>query len=606
MKTQHRSWLRRSLVATGVAAAMTASVPASATLSTRAMQPAVTPEAVTPSETPMFDPSAPFEVVPGGDSTEIHVDTVDGEELSSSEVDALFRSSGPEIQPGQALATSTNTFHWRNPNNPNNPANPDILIEADTNVPPVVIDLLGEVFVEWRSVIDLDIPAPEWHHIRVRWTELPSGVLGGATTGWVTVNQNGSSYVVPRFLANVNGASTSSGADALVLDLNSQIDWDFALDPNDSQPNDSYYLRTVLLHEVGHALGVASGVNQEQTINSSILSTWGVTFFGGKKASLPFASLRSDVVRTNNLWAVNADGTWEKIYDPSSWSVGSSLSHLDENTYVYRRGQTRTPGALMTPFLTNGEVNHVDGVIAGLLSQAGYETFLAPSAPVVSATSSNGVFRVGIAPGADAPMNVPAKQWIVTLENPSGAVVRRATVPAAARSVEFGGFAVNGTYTATVTAEIDGQTATAAPVGATFTKVPQTTIAAASSLFGVIYASDYRADDANTLRLYRAFLERNPDLVGIKYWIEQSRSGVNYDEMAYAFANSTEFTNRYRSLTDQQFLDVVYRNVLGRAPDQKGFDYWYQQIQNGLPRHMTVRWVAGSSEFSTRFPYLPE
>ncbi|MEZ5375564.1 MAG: DUF4214 domain-containing protein [Acidimicrobiales bacterium] len=604
MKSKSRA-VRRTLVASTLATIL-----ASAGTATALAVPAPTVETPAPTTDlhPLpFDPSLPFEVVPGGDSVETHVDTVDEQPLSPQEVEAVFARAEFDASPGMALATTTNTFHWRNSSDPNNPANPDILIEADANVPSVVIDLLGEVFVDWRSVIDLDIPAPEWHHVRVAWSDqLPTGVLGGAATGWVTVNQNGSTFVVPRFLANVNGASTASGAYALDLVLNSQINWDYTLDPNDSAPNDNYYLKTVLLHEVGHSLGVASGVDREQSIDSSVLSTWGATFFGNQSASQSFASLRSDVVRTNNLWSMNTDGTWEKIYDPSTWSTGSSLSHLDENTYTYQRGQYRTPGALMTPFLTNGEVNHVDGVIAGLLSQAGYETFLSPAAPLVSGSTTNGVLTVNITPGFNAEMNVPAKQWLVTLKDPSGNVVRQSTLPATARSVEFGGFTTSGTYTAVVTAEIDGQTATANGVGIGYSPVERTTVAQAGSLFGVIYATDYRASDADTLRLYRAFFERDPDLVGIKYWIDQSRNGTSYDDMAYSFAYSQEFTTRYSNLTDRQFLEVVYRNVLGRAPDQAGFDYWYNEILKGLPRHLTVRWVAGSTEFSNRFAYLPQ
>ncbi len=605
MKNQRRAWHRRGAIATSLAALASVSLPVTAVPSAAAPQTSAKSalsldSTVLPPMT--FDPSLPFEIVPGRDTVQPHVDTIDGVELSPTEVDAVFARAELAGEPGRALATSTQVYDWRGTT-----SDPDVRIVADANVPIEVVQLLGEVFEEWREVIDLDIAAPEWHHIRLAWRDdLPTGVLGGASTGWVTVNQNGSTFVVPRFLANVNGASTASGAYALDLVLNSQINWDFAIDPNDSQPNNAYYLKTVMLHEVGHALGVASGVDREQSINSSVLSTWGATFFANKNPTQPFASLRSGVVKANDLWSVNADGTWEKIFDPFSWSQGSSLSHLDENTYTYQRGQIRTPGALMTPFLTNGEVNHVDGVIAGLLSQAGYETFLFPSAPVVSAASNNGVLSVNVAPGPDTAMNVPAKQWMVTIKDPVGTVVRQATIAASARSVDFGGFATSGTYTASVAAEIDGQTALAAPVGVAFTAVPRTTIGEASTLFGVIYATDYRADDADTLRLYRAFFERDPDPVGIKYWIGQSRGGATYDDLAYAFAFSDEFTLRYRNLTDRQFLELVYRNVLGRAPDQGGFDYWNNQIVSGLPRHLTVRWIAQSSEFSNRHPYLPQ
>lgn len=554
-----------------------------------------------------FDPAAPFEVIEGTDVQRGHVDTIDGTPLSSAEIDAALARVGDDLGPGYAFAQNTNTFHWRDPNNPNDPSRPDIFIEADANVPPVVIDLMGEVMLEWRSVMDLDIAAPEWHHIRLSWgSNLPPNALGGALTGWVTVSQNGSTYVIPRFLANVNGAATSPGVEVMDLILNANIDWDYTLNPSDAQPNTKYYLKTVLLHEVGHALGVASGVDREQTINSSVLSTWGATFFSGRNLGLPFAALRSGAVRSNDLWSFNADGTWEKIYDPASWSNGSSLSHLDENAYTYQRGQIRTPGALMTPFLVNGEVNNVDGVIAGLLSQTGYRTFLSPAVPVVSGSSTNGVLTASITPGVGDAMNAPARFWFVEVRNPQGALVRTSTVRASQRTVDFGGFPTSGNYQVSVQARIDGQTSAAATTSVPFSPVPRTTIGDATTLFAVIYATDYTPADAETLRLYRAFFERDPDLVGIKYWLGQSRAGVDYDDMAWAFANSDEFRARYSNVTDRQFLEIVYRNVLDRNPDQAGFDYWYGEIQGGLARHLTVRWVAGSDEFSTRHPYLPQ
>ncbi len=57
---------------------------------------------------------------------------------------------------------------------------------------------------------------------------------------------------------------------------------------------------------------------------------------------------------------------------------------------------------------------------------------------------------------------------------------------------------------------------------------------------------------------------------------------------------------------DLEELLVVYQNVLGRSPDQAGFDYWYAEVRGGLARHLAVRWIAGSAEFSNRHPYLPQ
>ncbi len=131
-------------------------------------------------------------------------------------------------------------------------------------------------------------------------------------------------------------------------------------------------------------------------------------------------------------------------------------------------------------------------------------------------------------------------------------------------------------------------------------------IGLATSVDEVVHATDYRPADAETLRLYRAFLGRDPDVEGTKYWISVSRSGVSLDAIAGAFSVSPEFQQTYGSLTERGFLAVVYRNVLGREPDPVGFDYWLSLLERGaLSRHLTVRYVAANDEFINRFPFRP-
>lgn len=122
----------------------------------------------------------------------------------------------------------------------------------------------------------------------------------------------------------------------------------------------------------------------------------------------------------------------------------------------------------------------------------------------------------------------------------------------------------------------------------------------------IVNGDDYRPGDDDTLRLYRAFFDRDADYAGGRYWIEQSRAGVSYDDMAWGFANSQEFKNKYGTVSNRSFLRIVYVNVLHRDPDPAGFMYWDQQIQNGLPRHLVVRWIAASDEFKARYPYIPD
>lgn len=133
---------------------------------------------------------------------------------------------------------------------------------------------------------------------------------------------------------------------------------------------------------------------------------------------------------------------------------------------------------------------------------------------------------------------------------------------------------------------------------------PSQIVARAASLTDLFDAVDYGVTDAETLRLYRAFLGRDPDLDGAKYWIGQSRAGVGADDLAWGFARSEEFLGRYGRLADREFLGTMYANMLGRPADRAGLDYWLGEMQrNGLHQHQVVRWVTANDEFVDRFPY---
>lgn len=85
---------------------------------------------------------------------------------------------------------------------------------------------------------------------------------------------------------------------------------------------------------------------------------------------------------------------------------------------------------------------------------------------------------------------------------------------------------------------------------------------------------------------------------------EVYEDGAGLMEIASYFATSQEFRLRYgEGLSNAQFLDVVYRNVLGRQYDQAGFDYWLGLMTNGLLDHETVFWIVSGLEFKTTYPF---
>ncbi len=145
-------------------------------------------------------------------------------------------------------------------------------------------------------------------------------------------------------------------------------------------------------------------------------------------------------------------------------------------------------------------------------------------------------------------------------------------------------------------------TTTPPPAGPTF----DGPISQASSIAELLTASDYRAADADYLRIYHALLAREPDIAGSQYWLSEARKGVDLDAVAWSFAQSVEFQSKYGALTNDQFVVTVYSNVLDRTPDVAGRDYWLEEVRSGrLSRHGVVRWMAESAEFRQAHPYDP-
>ena len=84
-------------------------------------------------------------------------------------------------------------------------------------------------------------------------------------------------------------------------------------------------------------------------------------------------------------------------------------------------------------------------------------------------------------------------------------------------------------------------------------------------------------------RLYNASFKRLPDADGLEYWINQFSSGENSIRVvASSFLGSAEFKERYGSdVSDEQFVNTLYQNVLGRDADAGGLDYWLKALSSG-------------------------
>ena len=90
-------------------------------------------------------------------------------------------------------------------------------------------------------------------------------------------------------------------------------------------------------------------------------------------------------------------------------------------------------------------------------------------------------------------------------------------------------------------------------------------------------------------RLYQAAFDRQPDVSGLDYWYHQMNSGVTLEQVASGFINSTEFKALYgNNPSNAEFVTLLYDNVLHRAPDTGGFNFWMNDLDHGTSREQVL------------------
>lgn len=98
-------------------------------------------------------------------------------------------------------------------------------------------------------------------------------------------------------------------------------------------------------------------------------------------------------------------------------------------------------------------------------------------------------------------------------------------------------------------------------------------------------------------RLYSATLDREPDAAGLENWTYWLAGGRPITDAAALFVASPEFQRTYGSLSNAEFVTLLYNNVLDRAPDEGGFANWTNVLEAGLSRAEVVAGFSQSAEF---------
>jgi hypothetical protein len=109
---------------------------------------------------------------------------------------------------------------------------------------------------------------------------------------------------------------------------------------------------------------------------------------------------------------------------------------------------------------------------------------------------------------------------------------------------------------------------------------------------------DANGNEAKTYRLYQAAFDRAPDAKGLSDWATLMNSGARtLQTMAQDFIGSDEFTLKYGSnISDKQFVTQLYANVLHRAPDTAGQQFWESALAQGVARSSLLAQFSESPE----------
>ncbi len=223
----------------------------------------------------------------------------------------------------------------------------------------------------WASLLKSDVPIT----VNATFEVLDEGILGSAIWGSRHTNFGGGKINTwyPAALAEKLAGRTLNNVADIRANFSSEVDWYYGTDGK--APSGTFDMVTVVLHELGHGLGMIHSFNV-----SGSTGFWGVDtddnpmiydkYVSGPERTIlveqypnsdarTYAALTSNnVVFKTTLAADSNGGVYPKLYAPGEWSGGSSVSHLDESKFG--------PGlknSLMTPQLGFAEAIHSPGPI---------------------------------------------------------------------------------------------------------------------------------------------------------------------------------------------------------------------------------------------------
>lgn len=242
----------------------------------------------------------------------------------------------------------------------------------------------------WEQLLQSDVPI----RMKINWRSLGTNTLAQGGPADYSSNFENAPYknrfypvvVVERITGKeYNSPSVSD----IEITFNKDIKWYLGTDGQ--TPSELYDFVTVALHEIGHGLGftgfffvtgdkgaygnykagdiAAFDAMVTDGINRRLIDT---TFYQLATQKL-YNALTSQALFSESISAKSNSGRSKtRLYAPPTWSDGSSVYHLDDDTYPHT-----DENSLMTHAIGKGEANHNPGPITrGILDDIGWNTMI--------------------------------------------------------------------------------------------------------------------------------------------------------------------------------------------------------------------------------------
>ena len=260
-----------------------------------------------------------------------------------------------------------------------------VSVQATPRLPSAKLEKNSNFLINFNTVPSLARPAVQaavdiWSenfastvpvNVNVKWGSSSSyGVLASASAKNNFSNFNGAPdktlYYASALANALAGRDLDPTSPEIEILITSNAPWYYGTDGN--CPARSFDLVSVILHEMGHGLGFVSGNYYDafsgfgRVDQPTPFDAYAQLPDGRRLADMPSPSLEAGKAMTSDLvWsgenAVKANnGIKPKLYTPSTYEPGSSISHLDEATF-----SQSVDNAVMTPNLDSGEVFHLPG-----------------------------------------------------------------------------------------------------------------------------------------------------------------------------------------------------------------------------------------------------